>query len=267
MKSWIKVIVLVLLAISVSGCSSAAQKPQTALELVNMMENELAKVESYSTDLSTKLQYVNKADLDGFAEEITLSQKMNKINHPLNVFIDMNMKMNTINEDTILTRYFVNEELYEFKTGEWAKRTEAEVEQFKQLMEKEKSILSYIIKNYNLDEKDIDMSKEGNNYIIMINLSLEGDSNQAADLEAETVQKMKDENTKKYATTYTIDGKTLLPIKSTTEIVAEEDRYGIIYNRVSNNEITYSNYNKVEKISLPKEAESAKVKPYVKSED
>jgi hypothetical protein len=260
-RSWGKVAVLVLLAISVSACG-VTEKPKTALELVDLMESELAKVESYTTDINTKVNYVTKSHPDGYGDEMTFRQKTDKINDLLTVFIDMNMKMSTIKEEITRARYFVNEQLYDFVDGEWAKRTEPEVEEFKQLMDKEKSLLSSKIKNYSLNEKDIHMSQDGENYIIKINLLLSDDGNQTSDLKPETIQKMKDENTKKFATVLTINSRTLLPVKHTIDYIVEEKRYGSIEDRVSNSETIFSNYNKVKKIILPKEAELAEVKPY-----
>lgn len=262
MRKWVKLACLVLLAISVSGCG-AARKPKSALDLVDLMEIELAKVNSYTTDINTKVSYVTKSKPDGYGDEVTVSIKTDKINDPLTAFIDTNMKMSTVNEHTTSVRYYINEELYQLVNGEWAKRTESEVEEFKRLMEIEKALLSSKIKNYSLDEKDINMSEEGENYILKINLSLGNDGNQTSDLKPETIKKMEDENTKKYATILTINSKTLLPIKQTIDYIIEEDQYGSIKDRVSNSETIFSNYNKVKKIILPKEAETAEVKPYL----
>lgn len=235
MRSWIKTVVLVLLTIGVTGCGFTGKQPQTALELVDMMEAELAKVESYTADTSFNVKL-------GVLEVMNISDKTDKVMAPLRTFSTLK---NGIQEPKLT--YLVNDELYQFLNEKWVKRPESEAKEYARFYSNNTNILSTDIKDNGFGEKDMVMTKEGNNYILKINMIPNSGTDQ-------------EEGKVKFTVECVIDSKTLLPVKLTKNSITEEGTENLS-DGISTTIVQYSNYNKVKEIILPKEAESAVVEP------
>lgn len=236
-----KIAVLALLAISLTGCGFSEKQPQTALELVDRMEAEFAKVKSYTMDSSFSVKYGNSDTMD---EVISIVETTDKITDPLSMFSTLTNKL--LDPEPTLT-YLLNDELYEFQDGVWVKRPESDAKEYTQYYSNNTNILSSDIKDNGFAEQDMVMTKEGDNYILKINMI----PNSSTDHE---------DDKNKFTMECVIDRKTLLPVKLTKNTYHKEQS-GNESDGVSTTIVEYRNYNKVEEIKLPKEAESAEVVP------
>ncbi|MNJ55764.1 hypothetical protein D3C77_512820 [compost metagenome] len=201
-----------------------------------MMEAEFAKVESYTADTSFNVKY-------GVLEVMNISDKTDKVMAPLRIFMTFK---NVIDPQPTLT-YLVNDELYQFLDDKWVKRPESEAKEYTRFYSNNMNILSTDIKDNGFGEKDMVMTKEGKNYILKINMI----PNSGTDQEESKV---------KFTVECVIDSKTLLPVKLTKNSISEEGTENLS-DGSSTTIVQYSNYNKVDEIILPKEAESAVVEP------
>jgi hypothetical protein len=251
-----------------SGASKPAEsaKPMAGADVFAKTMEATAKLDSFTVTMNTK------QNIDQGATKMDIQSKidMDVIMKPQMSFkqaMTMNMQGQEMKMDMYMTKdgFFMKESA----TGQWMKLPKAQMDQMMSMISDEQldpskqfAKLKQFANDFTITESggdyNVKLSANGEKFNDFIKNEIKGSMGNDPAMGEMLTQSMSAMNIKNMEYTFTVDKKTYYPKSMKMNMDLEMDNQGQKMRLVQNIDGTYSNYNSVKEIVVPKEALDAK---------